>query len=124
MTKTAESLQSFFLQRKRWVSKSRGYHDWFVIGTAIIVLLQNAFLFLLLLAAVFDISWLGVFIFAFCFKSLADIVLLNPVLTFYKRRSLLFLFPLAQALYIFYVTFTAITGIWGTFTWKGRNYLV
>jgi cellulose synthase/poly-beta-1,6-N-acetylglucosamine synthase-like glycosyltransferase len=124
VTETADTLQSFFLQRKRWVSKSRGYQNLFVIGTALIVLLQNAGLLLLLVSSLFDIAYLNTFILFFCLKSMADLVLLNSVLAFYNRRSLLFLFPIAQLMYIFYVTITAITGIWGTFTWKGRNYQV
>ena len=124
-TKTAGTFKSFFLQRKRWVSKSKGYRDPYIIGTALIVLLINMGLLILLLEALLmNVYYLKAFIIAFLVKSIADLILLNGVTAFYRRRSLLFLFPLAQVLYIFYVTVTAITGIWGTFTWKGRNYLV
>lgn len=124
-TKTAGTIESFFLQRKRWVSKSKGYRDPYIIGTALIVLLMNMGLLILLLEALFlNVYYLKPLIIAFLVKSIADLILLNAATAFYRRRSLLFLFPLTQVLYIFYVTVTAITGIWGTFTWKGRNYMV
>jgi len=125
ITKTTDTLKSFLFQRKRWVSKSKAYRDPYLIGTALIVLLLNTGLLILLLAAlVTDMYFLKIFIMVFLVKSLVDIVLLNAVTAFYGRQLLLYLFPVAQVLYIFYVTVTAITGIWGTFTWKGRNYMV
>jgi cellulose synthase/poly-beta-1,6-N-acetylglucosamine synthase-like glycosyltransferase len=118
-----KSMNDFFQQRKRWLSKRPGYKDFSVIGTALLVYAFNFFVLLGFLFSFFTAgkTFLVLFALLFLLKCLSDFIFLYPVAKFFGRRELLWLFLPEQVLVIVYVTLMGIIGSNGKYRWKGRE---
>ena len=114
--------RSFFQQRIRWASKSRGYRDTDTIITGMVVLLINLLLLWTLAGTFFEPFLFSFFIFLFFIKTLPDLLLVTAVSSFFRTKKNLLLFPLAQLVYPFYAVFTALASLTGKHNWKGRRY--
>lgn len=120
-TGARKTVSSFIAQRVRWASKWRSYQSLSVKLVALSVFAVNLLLFLAIPAVL--LGWLPgwTFLAAYAAKFLIDFLFLNRVLTFMQqRRELIFMLPL-QLVYIPYVLYTAIMGLSGRYTWKGRT---
>ena len=106
-----EDIRSFFHQRRRWASKATAYRDSDTIITALLVLLMNMLLLFTLFAGFFRWEWWLWCGLLWGVKSVADLLLLKEVVSFYGQRPLLRIFPAAQLLYPFYLAGTALAGI-------------
>ena len=114
------TMGDFFNQRKRWVSKSTGYTDFFVILTAFAVFGISAMTIASAIWGILYGSWL-LFAFIFLVKLLSDRILLYTYGKFAKSTHLLkWLLPLSL-IYPFYIVLTAFFGLFGKFVWKGRE---
>ncbi len=136
-TRPASDLPSFFRQRMRWSSKTRHFRDAGAAGTAMLVLALNLLLLALLLALLANLiftsghgltpggTWqpglLGLFGVILLGKSLADLLLLFPVLRHYRKTRLLLYFLPLQMIYFMYVSLAGVLGQFLTLSWKGRN---
>lgn len=110
----------FFNQRKRWVSKSTGYTDFFIILTALSVFGISATMIASVIWWILTGKWLTI-AFVFLVKLLSDRILLYNYAKFSKSMHLLkWLLPLSLV-YPLYVVLTAIFGFFGKFVWKGRQ---
>jgi poly-beta-1,6-N-acetyl-D-glucosamine synthase len=120
-TNPKPNLKEFFRQRVRWASKWPAYRSFGVKALALLVFITNFFLFaglLLALAGYFSIKFI---VLATGVKILVDMVFLGPVLHFFsKTRLVCWVLPL-QFIYIPYVMLTALAGLNGTYSWKGRK---
>jgi biofilm PGA synthesis N-glycosyltransferase PgaC len=111
----------YFGQRKRWISKSRYYHDPDALSTAILVLLVN----LCFMAAMgILISGLNYWLFPLLFlvKTFIDYYFLKGFMRFFDKKLLILEFMAYSILYPFYVTIIAVAGLGQGYTWKGRHY--
>jgi cellulose synthase/poly-beta-1,6-N-acetylglucosamine synthase-like glycosyltransferase len=120
-TNAVKSPGLFIQQRLRWVSKSRGYSDFFVTGTAIITYLFNLFLAGFLIAGIFSLDALLIFAIFFGCKLVAEFYPVYKMAGFYRKRKLLVLYPFAQFLNLFYVTLIGLLGNVMPYEWKGRK---
>jgi len=119
-TKPQTTFQAFVNQRKRWVSKSRGYSDFSTILTAFIVLFFNLSLIVSFIFAFFYHIFLVIFLFTILSKLIIDFPILMGITSFVKKKKLMyFYFPL-QLIYPVYIVFIVIKGLFGKFEWKGR----
>ncbi len=118
-----KSMNDFFQQRKRWLSKRPGYKDVSVIATALLVYAFNFFVLLGFLLSFFVAgnSFMILFGLLFLLKCFSDFVFLYPVAKFFGRRELLWWFLPEQVLVIVYVTLMGIIGSNGKYKWKGRE---
>ncbi|MCG3164289.1 MAG: hypothetical protein POELPBGB_00043 [Bacteroidia bacterium] len=118
-----KSLNDFFHQRKRWLSKRPGYTDFSVIGTALLVYAFNFFVLLGFVLSFFATgnSFMIVFAVLFLIKCFSDFVFLYPVTKFFRRSELLWWFLPEQVLVIVYVTLMGVFGSTGKYKWKGRE---
>lgn len=118
-----KSLNDFFHQRKRWLSKRTGYTDFSVIGTALLVYAFNFFVLLGFVLSFFATgnSFMIVFAVLFLIKCFSDFVFLYPVTKFFRRSELLWWFLPEQVLVIVYVTLMGVFGSTGKYKWKGRE---
>jgi poly-beta-1,6-N-acetyl-D-glucosamine synthase len=121
-TKTEKSLMGFLRQRMRWVSKSRGYRDPFVVVPAMVVFAFNSLLFLTLLAGIYHSLFFFVFAMFILLKFVVDYPLLYLATGFMKRRNLLRFSLLLEFFYPVYVVFTSLAGLLLPFSWKGRRH--
>ncbi|SIQ87713.1 glycosyltransferase family 2 protein [Pontibacter lucknowensis] len=119
-TEARKTVRSFIAQRVRWASKWRSYQSLNVKLVALTVFTVNLLLFLAIPGLL--LGWLSfwTFLAAYAAKFLIDFLFLNQILTFMGRQNyLIFMLPL-QLVYIPYVLYTAISGLTGRYTWKGR----
>lgn len=123
-TNPPTDLDSFWEQRKRWVSKSRYYGDpevWFAGG---IVFLTSFLLFLLLIGSFINQSFFKSFVIVFLIKSVVDFGVLMTVTAFFRKKYLMVYFFPAQILYFAYVTLSVLLGFFSPYYWKGRKWKV
>lgn len=121
-TPAPEDFDSFWEQRKRWVSKSRFYKDPEVIFTGGTIFLTAFFLFLFFMGSFINLKFFQAFLILIGLKSFADFLILLFVTSFFRKKHLLWYFLPAQFLYFAYVTLAGTTGYFGAYYWKGRKW--
>jgi cellulose synthase/poly-beta-1,6-N-acetylglucosamine synthase-like glycosyltransferase len=120
-TAPMKSWKDFFMQRRRWASKTVYYNDYSITAVLAFILLFNAWFFVLLFASFFNSSiWNVVPIFLIA-KIIIEFPFVYMVSKFYKEQRLLKYFPLFQPLHIFYTVFIGILSQFGKYEWKGRQ---
>lgn len=120
-TNPVTNLKQFIHQRKRWVSKSKGYKDPWLIFNALTVFLVNLLLLGTLTIGVFNTLILAFFAGLLAIKAIVDFFFTRSVLRFFNATRILHWFPIAAILNIFYNVFIAFYGIIGKYQWKGRK---
>lgn len=115
------SWRAFFSQRIRWASKTTRYKDrkmfWTLFG---VYFLNVACLFLIILCFIIKgyFAWIAVFLLV---KIVAELNFLFPVAKFFKKKKLLWWFPVLQPFHILYTVIAGWLGTFGTYKWKGRE---
>ncbi len=119
-TEARKTIRSFIAQRVRWASKWKSYQQRHVQLVALSVFLVNLLLFAAIpMVLTGMISWF-VFAAAYITKFAIDFLFLMRILTFFGRKQYLFYMLPLQLVYIPYVLFTAVCGLFGRYSWKGR----
>jgi cellulose synthase/poly-beta-1,6-N-acetylglucosamine synthase-like glycosyltransferase len=121
ITNAESTLSEFLNQRLRWVSKSKGYKDPWVILTSVIIFAQS---FLMLIAILAWTTGLIGSIFPLLFftaKFLADFPIMMAICRFTKRSWLLIWYLPLQIIYPVYIVGIGLLGNMLSFTWKGRR---
>ncbi len=121
-TQPPADFDTFWEQRKRWVSKSRFYADPEVLFTGGLVFLISFLLLLLLAGSFFSLTFARAFILLFLLKSIPDLLLLLSVTSFFKKKRLMLYFLPAEILYFAYVTLAGLLGFFSPYYWKGRKW--
>ena len=121
-TPGADNLRAFFNQRLRWVSKSRGYRDGFVLYTGVVT-----YLFQLALLAGFFLGFLSPIVLylsvgLLLFKILIDFPLVFFMGRFFRKQRLWPWYIPAQIFQILYVTLTVPLAFIIPVKWKGRKF--
>ena len=120
-TRPAETLKDFFNQRIRWASKADKYTDKKITGVLLLVYLFNAWIvFVGIISLLFPYLWLWFAGLLVC-KTVVELFFLYPVAGFFKKRKLLWWFPLAQPFHILYTIIAGWLGKFGTYRWKERK---
>lgn len=120
-TPAANGLKAFYNQRKRWVSKSRGYTDPLLIAASVLVFLVNAWLVTLPVLTTFFPGNSLLFVAMLLLKLLIDFPLMFSFSRFQRSHSILWLFPLMELLNAMYTLIIGIAGNTGKYEWKGRK---
>lgn len=120
-TAPAKTLQDFLQQRIRWASKARFYKEKRMFFVLLLVFLLNLCLAGLLLECVFFPELLSHCLLLIGIKTIAELVFLWPVARFFGKTHLLWFFPVAQPLHIFYTVLAGFLGQITTYHWKGRK---
>lgn len=121
-TEACYSIETFIQQRIRWVSKSSSllskkvtitlvfmyvYHSLFLVSAVCGMLVKDATCYLLLAFFLWKISF--------------DLLFLNSVSSYFKKKQLLIWLPIFEIFYIFYVVMIGLLGWRGKYTWKNRS---
>jgi len=119
-TGARKTLISFFAQRVRWAGKWKLYQRRQVQLLALLVFTVNLLLFVAFPLLLLGRMPLLVFSAAYLAKFAIDCLFLERILSFMgKRQYLKYMLPL-QLVYIPYVIITAVLGLFGRYSWKGR----
>ena len=120
-TPASTSLSSFFQQRKRWAAKWGEYRHWPTKLLAIAIFLINLSALLLpVFAGLNQMSWVlaaNLFVVKFVF----EFWFIKTVQRFFKADFRFYEFVILALIYPFYVVFTAVSGLFGKYEWKGRK---
>jgi cellulose synthase/poly-beta-1,6-N-acetylglucosamine synthase-like glycosyltransferase len=119
-TEAKLTLQDFFIQRKRWVSKARGYKNFSAIFVSLLVFLINFFLLIGFIASSFIPGFIWLALLFWGIKLLIDFPLMMGATAFFKRKTLLWYYLPMQIVNIIYVPLIALAGLCGKTEWKGR----
>ncbi len=120
-TAAQTSLSTFIQQRVRWASKWPNYSQWAIKLLAILVFTVNLSLFISLFIWLYGAIPGTPVMYLYIFKFLVDGLFLITLLRFlYQKSYIVYLIPL-QFVYIPYVLYTALLGLFGTYNWKGRR---
>ncbi|WP_333876635.1 glycosyltransferase family 2 protein [Flavobacterium sp.] len=120
-TKPENDLFAFFMQRVRWAAKTTGYQSTYAKTLAVVVLLMN--LSLVLGCGLWIVGKLEgrILLGVFSAKYVIDYGLLFKANTYLLKGR--WLLPLASSIvYPLYASFIGIYSLFGTFTWKGRQF--
>ncbi len=119
-TRPPDTLKDFFRQRIRWGSKASDYTNLFALTLAVLVFLSSVFLLVGLFMSIFAFSF-RLLIFAFLLKTLIDFLSFLSGAKFFRIYHYLFLIPLIELFYPFYIVIASFWGIKKPFQWKGRK---
>ena len=120
-TQPMPSWKSFFMQRKRWASKTLVYDDHRIIAVLGFVYLFNCLFIALVIAAFFHgVFWWYVVSF-WLLKTVIELPFVSSVARFYNEQHLLKYFFFFQPLHIFYTVFVGFFSQFGKYEWKGRK---
>ncbi|AFK02368.1 glycosyl transferase family 2 [Emticicia oligotrophica DSM 17448] len=116
------SLKSFYNQRKRWASKWRHYNNWQTTALAVFVFAANLGLPLSLVGWLSNAITGPVFLLIITLKLLIEFIFLALMLGFLRKKALIWLIPIVQIIYPFYVVFFGlIAQKQSDYIWKGRQ---
>lgn len=102
-TEACHTTKSFLKQRRRWISKSKGYVDRFTILLGIVTFIAILLQVSLLIAGLVNNAFIQVFLAIFLFKSIPDFLILINTTRRYNRVDLMKWFLPVQTVYPFYV---------------------
>ena len=121
-TESAQTINDFINQRKRWAAKSSSYKDFASIYVSYLVLFVNLAIVFLFAMQFFSQQYFELFILFYIVKFIADLFLLYPVLKFLKRTDLIkWIFPF-ELFYSFYIVLIVALSFTKSFEWKGRTH--
>jgi cellulose synthase/poly-beta-1,6-N-acetylglucosamine synthase-like glycosyltransferase len=121
-TQSHESLKSFYHQRKRWASKWKHYNNPVTTTLAVFIFLANFSLIVTGTLYIFQqIDFINLLI-IFSLKFSAELLFLMLVLSFLRKKGLIWLIPLVQLIYPWYVSFFGLVAQGkNEYIWKGRK---
>ncbi len=120
-TAAKAKFSEFFSQRMRWAGKWPAYTKLSIKALALLVFGLNFLLFIGAIMVIKQQLPIKVVALAFGLKFLVDFVFLHPVLAFFGKRNYLWYALPLQVLNIPYVVITALMGLKGSYSWKGRQ---
>jgi len=119
-TQAEKTLGGFLNQRIRWISKSRGYSDPWLIFISIYTWMVNFTLLAGMVIGFIDPHFLGVSLVLWFAKILTEYLLVLRMSRFCNKTYLLNYYFLAQLFQWVYVTILGIVGNFLPYRWKGR----
>ena len=113
--------KAFFMQRRRWASKTTYYDDKAIFYVLLFIYLFNCLFLLLLIASFFDSFYLYVLMGYLVLKTSIEWPFVQQVAQFYHHQKLMRYFPLMQPLHILYTISVGFISQLGKYDWKGRR---
>lgn len=112
VTTVAESgLLDFFRQRIRWTSKSLYYKDPLLIFVSSLVFLLNLNILITTALSFINPDLLYSVIIQYGIKSIADFLFLRNFFKFLRLEKLMWMFPIVQIIYPYYIILVSVSGI-------------
>lgn len=120
-TDAKPNLKEFMQQRRRWASKSIKYKDKKVVAVAVGIWLFNLSLLVNALLGFYNVYFLKLLLVQFAFKYLFEVIFLLPIMSFFKRKRLVWLLSIISPIHVIYFVYVGIMGNAKRYDWKGRN---
>ena len=120
LTNPETSFKSLLNQRKRWTAKSCSFNDWHTLYTSLLVLFTNLLTIVLFVFSFVHLHYLNYFLSFMFVKFLVDLILLTPVLGFFKRKDLIKWILPFEMFYSLCIVLIVILSFTNPFEWKRR----
>lgn len=121
LTRPPASFSEFLSQRARWASKGKYYEDRDTLILSFLVLITNLVIASVLLYLFLSPTRMWSLVSLILIKMFADGIILNSGLKFFGKSKQLYLLPVFEIVYPFYVIFSALAGTNDSYTWKSRR---
>lgn len=115
------SWKDFFMQRKRWASKTLVYDDYRIIVVLAFVYLLNCLFVALVIASFFNRFYWWYALGFIIIKTIIEIPFVNSVAKFYNEKKIVKHLFIFQPLHILYTVFVGLLSQFGKYEWKGRK---
>ncbi len=130
-TAPAKTIKDFFNQRIRWASKADKYDDKRIFAVLLLVYLFNVLLLIMPVIGIiknyqlsiinYQFTLIQLWLFLLIAKTIIELIFLFPVASFFHKKSILLLFPVAQPFHIIYTIIAGWLGKFGSYEWKQRK---
>lgn len=121
VTQPMNSWKAFFMQRKRWASKTLVYEDYKIVAVLTFIYLLNCLFIALIIASLFNTFYWWVVLGFWITKTLIELPFVTSIAKFYEEESLVKFLFFFQPLHIVYTVFVGLTSQFGKYEWKGRK---
>ena len=121
VTEPMKTWKEFFMQRKRWASKTLVYDDKRIIFVLAFIYLFNCLFIALLIAALVNPFYLWVVIGFLLLKTLIEFPFVSSVAKFFNEEKIMKYFLPLQPIHIFYTVVVGLLSQFGNYEWKGRR---
>jgi len=115
------SWKNFFMQRKRWASKTLVYEDSRIVIVLAFVYLLNCLFAALIIASLINHFYWWLVPGFWIMKTIIELPFLYSVSKFYNERRLVKFLFIFQPLHIFYTILVGFISQFGKYEWKGRK---
>jgi cellulose synthase/poly-beta-1,6-N-acetylglucosamine synthase-like glycosyltransferase len=115
------SWKAFYMQRKRWASKTLVYDDYRIVAVLFFVYLVNCLFVALVIASFFDKQYWWYVIGYWVVKTIIELPLVSAVATFFEERGLIKFLFFFQPLHMLYTVLVGLLSQFGKYEWKGRK---
>lgn len=105
-------------QRKRWAAKATHFKNPFAKGIGMVVFLANFLVVISFVMSYFNLNFLW-FLFP---KAVIDTILIYKTVHLYQEKLKPISYLKTVIFHSFFTTFIAISSMFGSFKWKGRNF--
>jgi len=120
-TAPMKSWKAFYMQRKRWASKTLVYDDHRILIVLCFVYLFNCLFPVLILASFFDPACWWYVLGFWIVKTLIELPFVYSVARFYQEQRLVKFLFFFQPFHILYTVFVGLISQFGKYEWKGRK---
>ena len=116
-----QSWKGFYMQRKRWASKTLIYDDYKIIFVLAFAFLLNCLFIALVIASFFNGSYWWYVAAFWLLKALIEFPFVYSVSKFYNQQKLVKYLFLFQPLHMIYTVLVGVASQFGNYEWKGRR---
>jgi cellulose synthase/poly-beta-1,6-N-acetylglucosamine synthase-like glycosyltransferase len=113
--------KDFFMQRKRWASKTLIYDDYRIVAVLAFVYLLNCLFIALVLASFFNGFYWWYVLGLWVAKTAIEWPFIYSVAKFYNEQTLVKFLFFFQPLHVLYTVFVGLLSQFGRYEWKGRK---
>jgi cellulose synthase/poly-beta-1,6-N-acetylglucosamine synthase-like glycosyltransferase len=113
--------KDFFMQRKRWASKTLVYDDFRILAVLSFIYLLNCLFIALIIASLFTSFYWWYVLGFWLIKTVIELPFVYSVAKFYNEENLVKFLFFFQPLHIFYTVFVGLVSQFGKYEWKGRK---
>lgn len=127
-TEPVNSLKKFINQRKRWVSKVPFYRNKILLPVLVLLYLFYLLILVSIFLSIVFSGFLNLVALIFFTKNFVDFIYMFSAYRLLGINNktdlmkLILLFPIAEFLHLFYISFVPVLSFLNGFTWKGRAY--
>jgi len=122
ITKTEDNWQKLIAQRIRWASKTSKQNNWLSKLIGLVVFLCNFLVIIGVFLSFLNTNYLSYFLVFWMLKLVLDFLFIISTASFFRNGISFFQFIISSILYSIITTIVFLRSLFGTYSWKGRQF--